>query len=200
MDQRTELMASSVACRRAFSVIFIAFIGAFLPAIGLTASALLDETATADRSEKVDEWSFEEPEFLHVDEAFVLSVEVAQDGSVLAYWEIEDGYYLYRHRFGFSARVDADHPASPVTFAEAGDPARQAQGGRVLWRGGGLLLERSGQGAGGRGRRHRRGGHFEYQGCADAGLCYPPETKWVALTVGQPGGNQHLQAARVAPG
>ena len=51
-----------------------------------------------------DVWSFEEPEFLPVDEAFRLSAEVAPDGAVLARWEITDGYYLYRHRFGFGER------------------------------------------------------------------------------------------------
>ncbi|MFV2090373.1 MAG: protein-disulfide reductase DsbD, partial [Pseudomonadales bacterium] len=30
---------------------------------------------------------------------------------------------------------------------------------------------------------------ISYQGCADAGLCYPPQTKWVALTVGGSGGS-----------
>ena len=54
-----------------------------------------------------DVWSFEEPEFLPVDEAFRLSTEVAPDGAVLARWEMPDGYYLYRHRFGFETRVSA---------------------------------------------------------------------------------------------
>jgi thiol:disulfide interchange protein DsbD len=136
----------------------------------------------------VDEWSFEEPEFLHVDEAFVLNAEVGQDGSVLARWEIEDGYYLYRHRFAFSSRIDAEHPATPVTFGEAEIPPgkkkvdeyfgevevyyHEAQARVPVVDGTGIVEV-----------------GIEYQGCADAGLCYPPETKWVALTVGSSGGS-----------
>jgi thiol:disulfide interchange protein DsbD len=190
MDQRTDFMGISATCRRMINVTFIAFlgacIGAVLPSLALSASSLLDG---ADAStDKVDEWSFEEPEFLHVDEAFVLNAEVGQDGSVLARWEIEDGYYLYRHRFAFSSRIDAEHPATPVTFGEAEIPPgkkkvdeyfgevevyyHEAQARVPVVDGAGIVEV-----------------GIEYQGCADAGLCYPPETKWVALTVGSSGGS-----------
>lgn len=35
-----------------------------------------------------DTWLDDEPEFLKVDEAFVLSTEVAADGAILARWEM----------------------------------------------------------------------------------------------------------------
>ena len=63
----------------------------------------------------------EAPEFLPVDEAFVLSTELDDDGALLAYWDMPEGYYLYRHRFDFTLR-EGDvatlgppeiHPASP---------------------------------------------------------------------------------------
>ena len=186
MDQRTDFMGNSTACRRTINVILFALMGALLPSVALSAGSLLDG---ADAStDKVDEWSFEEPEFLHVDEAFVLNAEVGQDGSVLARWEIEDGYYLYRHRFAFSSRIDAEHAATPVTFGEAEIPPgkkkvdeyfgevevyyHEAQARVPVVDGAGIVEV-----------------GIEYQGCADAGLCYPPETKWVALTVGSSGGS-----------
>ncbi len=188
MDQRTDRMANPATPRHGKSVILIAFMLTLLSSVSLAAGSLLDDGAAAERSEKIDEWSFEEPEFLPVDEAFVLSAEVAQDGSVLARWDIEDGYYLYRHQFAFSARVDADHPASPVAFGEPEIPPgkkkvdeyfgevevyyHSAQARVPVAEGAGIVEV-----------------GIEYQGCADAGLCYPPETKWVALTVGQSGGS-----------
>lgn len=191
MDQRIEFMGISGTFRQTISVIFIVItiviIGALSAYPALAASSLLDETPASQNSDKVDEWSFEEPEFLHVDEAFKLSAEVAQDGSVLAHWEIADGYYLYRHQFAFSSRIDADHPSTPVTFAAAEIPPgkrkvdeyfgevevyyHDAQARVPVAEGSGIVEV-----------------GIEYQGCADAGLCYPPETKWVALTVGQNSG------------
>ncbi len=191
MDQRTDFMHNF--CRRGINVIFIALMAVLLPSTGLGASTLLDASTQLDKApvarsaDKVDEWSFEEPEFLHVDEAFVLSAEAAPDGSVLARWEIADGYYLYRHQFGFSSRVDADHPATPVALGEAEIPPgkqkvdeyfgevevyyHSAQARVPVVEGAGIVEV-----------------GIKYQGCADAGLCYPPETKWVPLTVGLPGG------------
>ncbi len=55
----------------------------------------------------------DEPAFLKVDEAFVLDATIAEDGSLLARWTIADGYYLYRHQFGFDTR-----PGSAVALSE----------------------------------------------------------------------------------
>ena len=76
----------------------------------------------AEEGKKTDNWSFEEVEFLPVDEAFVLSAEVLQDGSVQVRWDIVDGYYLYRHRFGFDTRTSADEPRSTVVLGAAEIP------------------------------------------------------------------------------
>jgi thiol:disulfide interchange protein DsbD len=190
--------------RRIGSVIFVVFTLGLMPAIAQSASDLLDRSAGAQTAGKADDWSFEEPDFLPVDEAFVLTAEVAPDGSVLARWDIADGYYLYRHRFAFSSRIDAEHPDTPVTFAEAEIPPgkkkvdeyfgdvevyyHDAQARVPVAEGAGFVEV-----------------GIEYQGCADAGLCYPPERKWVALTVGSPTGSHGVDpsgggtSARMAP-
>ncbi len=120
-------------------------------------------------------WLDEPPQFLPVDEAFVLSTEVGQDGALLAYWDMPDGYYLYRHRFDFKlkdgsaatlgpaqippgeAKVDEYFGAVEVYYrrAEARVPVKDAVGPIEVG--------------------------VAYQGCADAGLCYPPETRWVVV-------------------
>ena len=38
------------------------------------------------------------PQFLPVEEAYQLEVEVREDQSLRVYWQIEDTYYLYQHR------------------------------------------------------------------------------------------------------
>lgn len=160
-------------------------------------------TQGAEFAQSADSWLDEEPEFLRVDEAFVLSTEVAADGAILAYWEIADGYYLYRHRFNFQNRVSAEDLNSPLVLSAAeiapgkrkideffGDVEvyyHQAQARIPVHSGAGAVEV-----------------GFGYQGCADAGLCYPPETKWVAFNlaensagtgVGFPSGTPVLAAA-----
>lgn len=114
-------------------------------------------------------------EFLPVEEAFVFSHAVIDGGTLLVRWEMPDGYYLYRHRFGFKTRE-----GSPLLLGEPAIPAGKAKVDdyfgdvevyyheveiRVP-----LLGKSAGQEVG-----------VDFQGCADAGLCYPPETRWIAL-------------------
>lgn len=125
----------------------------------------------------------EEPAFLKVDEAFALDARVAEDGSLVAQWTIADGYYLYRHQFAFAARPqsaavvgDPEIPPGKKKYDEYfGDVEVYYHDARAR-----VPFEAVGDGA-----------PFElgitYQGCADRGLCYPPETRWVAVT-GLPAG------------
>jgi len=204
MDQRTGDMDTRIGMPRKIVtelvMISAVVIGALLPLTGVQAASLLDRDTVESSTSKVDGWSFEEPDFLPVDEAFVMSAEVGPDGALRVRWEIADGYYLYRHRFNFATRVDADHPDSPVRLGEAEIPPgkrkiddyfgevevyyHDAQARVPVSHGAGLVEVGIG-----------------YQGCADAGLCYPPETKWVALTLGEPGGETpgSFDAAAPAP-
>ncbi|HET6591503.1 MAG TPA: protein-disulfide reductase DsbD [Xanthomonadales bacterium] len=152
----------------------------------LHAAGDLEVGAGAGAKTKVDTWSFEEPDFLPVDEAFVLTAEVGADGALLVRWEIADGYYLYRHRFNFATRVDAEHPDSPIRLGEPEIPPGERKVDEYFGE-----VEVYYHSAQARVPVSHGAGPVEvgigYQGCADAGLCYPPETKWVALTLGQPG-------------
>ncbi|MBT8449231.1 MAG: protein-disulfide reductase DsbD [Gammaproteobacteria bacterium] len=105
-----------------------------------------------------------ETEFLEVDDAFRVTADYLGD-EILVRWEITPGYYLYRHQFEFEGQgvvinnpnipdgLDKDDPYfGPVQVyykhvevsMGISDPASE------------FVLR------------------FEYQGCAEAGLCYPP--------------------------
>jgi len=123
-------------------------------------------------------WPNAQPEFLPVDEAFVLSANLDADGALLAQWQIADGYYLYRHRFGFKTD-DAAGERLGETEIPAGKQKVDEYFGAV---------EVYYQDAWMRAPIETEGGAMEigisYQGCAEAGLCYPPQTRWVSV---QPG-------------
>ena len=124
--------------------------------------------------------ALEERDFLPVDEAFVLTARLAPDGSVVADWRMPEGYYLYRHRFRFETRDgtrlgEAVLPSgTPKTDEFFGDVEvfYDTVTARVP------VVEPAGD-------RFEVG--IEYQGCADYGLCYPPERKWLQFAAAASG-------------
>ena len=120
-----------------------------------------------------------EDEFLDPDVAFVLSAEAASPGAIEARWEIARGYYLYRDKFRFRTADESE-----VTLGEARFPRGTIKDDEYF----GMMevyydsvaalvpVARAAAGA-------AIDVHVTYQGCAEAGLCYPPITRTVSLLV-----------------
>ncbi len=106
--------------------------------------------------------------FLPVDEAFVLTVSRGA-GEIQLHWQVKPGYYLYKDRLGFSGQHIDARPTLPHGIEKYdeifGDvevyysellvelpvlPEMSEDNGKIT---------------------------VEYQGCADAGLCYPPQNR-----------------------
>ena len=113
-------------------------------------------------------------EFISPDEAFVMSVSEINNNQMLINWEIEKGYYLYMGMFEFST----DQDEVKIIEATMPDGTRKVDEffGDVdvfynktnvklvfnkIIEGTNLIVK--------------------YQGCADAGLCYPPIKKVISL-------------------
>ena len=116
-------------------------------------------------------------EFLDPDVAFVLNAAAAGPDAIEARWDIAEGYYLYREKFRFrtaegsgASLGDAGFPKGEIKDDEyfgpmevyygsvaARVPVADAVPGDVI------------------------DVDVTYQGCADAGLCYPPITRTVSL-------------------
>ena len=127
---------------------------------------------TADRS-LLDASST--PEFLPVEQAYQLEIEIIDEHNLRAYWQIAPNYYLYQHRFDFNLENDqgvidlaADMPAalsrSDEYFGEV----------QVYYHSADINLEAQ-QGV------ERGTLSVTSQGCADAGLCYPPQQQHFEL-------------------
>ena len=114
-------------------------------------------------------------DFLDPEEAFRFSATVAEDGrTVAARFSIADGYYLYHERFAFIASDGVQlgtpqYPPGKVKFDETFNKEVLTYRGDVVVK----LPVESGSGAFTLTTR--------LQGCADRGLCYPPEQRTVQL-------------------
>ncbi len=118
-------------------------------------------------------------QFLDPEQAFVLATPTAQGQAVGLHFDIAPGYYLYREHFKFEAEGaslgDAVLPQGTVKFDTTFQknveiyhaavavtlPVTQANGPFTL--------------------------RVTYQGCAEAGLCYPPATRAYQVTLGAGG-------------
>lgn len=121
------------------------------------------------------------PEFLPVEKAFAFTSERLESGETQLYWQITDGYYLYQKRLNFEGLSAQQHPVLPDGEAHSDEFFGEQEVYRQ-----GLELKIP---AGATGQIK-----VGFQGCADAGLCYPPQTQIVDL-----GGKATASAASEAP-
>lgn len=113
-------------------------------------------------------------DLLPADEAFKPSLKLVEPGVIEARWEIAEGYYLYRDKFKFSTDT------SDITLQEAVLPRgeikqdeffgqietlRHEVKARIPYQGNAASLDLL----------------TGYQGCADIGVCYPPQKKTLTL-------------------
>ena len=123
-----------------------------------------------------------EDQFLPVDQAFVFSGFADGGERVALDWQVAPGYYLYRHRVsaktatpGFTLGAVAMPPGRKKTDEFFGDVEVYYESLRAT-----IPVTRPASVSA-----------FEltvgYQGCADAGLCYPPVTKTVSIELPPPG-------------
>ena len=117
-------------------------------------------------------------EFLPVGKAFTFTSERLASGETQLYWQIADGYYLYQQRMKFEGL--AEQPVLPQGEAHSDEFFGEQQ----VYRQG--LEVKLPAGATGKVK-------LGWQGCADAGLCYPPQSMTVDL-----GGNPAVAATAQA--
>jgi thiol:disulfide interchange protein DsbD len=133
------------------------------------------------------------PKLLEPERAFAFSVQALDDRTVEARFAVASGYYLYREKLNFTvehARLAAAPLLPPgkvkddeffgkvetyrglVAVRLALDPTEQASDVTV---------------------------RAESQGCADAGVCYPPQVQNVTVTLPLPGAGPGAPVTAAAP-
>jgi thiol:disulfide interchange protein DsbD len=113
-----------------------------------------------------------------VDSVFVLSASADARDRIGVDWKIADGFYLYRHRTGVDS-PDGSFAGATLSLPPGAKHHDEFFGDVETYRG-----RLAGSVAGDAGDRDRVTLRIKYQGCADAGVCYPPQTR--TLTVALP--------------
>ena len=118
----------------------------------------------------------DEADLLPVDEAFVLSASAVSRDRIELRWRIADGYYLYRHRTAVQAQGGFE--AGPLQLPKGAAYNDEFFGAVETYRDR-LVAVLPGR-ATGSGQVQLQ---VKYQGCADVGICYPPQTRQLTLTL-----------------
>lgn len=111
------------------------------------------------------------PEFLPVAEAYPLAVEVADEQGLRLIWQMPAGYYLYQHAFRFALQRRGEALASEASYPPA-LTREDEYFGRVE-----VYYDSAEVALTARGGVRDAELSVTSQGCADAGLCYPPRTQ-----------------------
>ena len=112
-----------------------------------------------------------------VDEVFVLSALATARDRIEVRWQIADGYYLYRHRT--SVKADAAFTGGTLALPK-GKAYRDEFFGDVETYRQQLVGTLTGVPAPGATTTTLT---VKYQGCADAGVCYPPQTRTLKVVL-----------------
>ncbi len=136
-----------------------------------------------------------EADFLPIDQAFALAVTSESADRITVRFDIADDYYLYRDKTRVVALGDGaqlGEPRIPGGEVEHDDYF----GEQVVFRGQ-LVAEIPVAAAAG---TREIPLEISFQGCADAGLCYPPTKKQVKVTLASTASAAPASTAAAAPG
>ena len=124
-----------------------------------------------------------EADLLPVDQAFALTASAPSRDRIEVQWKVADGYYLYRHRI--DVQVDGSGFQAGKLQLPKGKAYRDEFFGDVETYHQDLTGVLAGEAGAATGSVALK---VKYQGCADAGICYPPQTRRLVVKLPAAGG------------
>lgn len=122
--------------------------------------------------------------FLPVEEAYQVQVDLIDSQTLKVLWQIAPEYYLYQHQFAFALKPESKAPGVSARYSAALDKTDEYFGDvKVYYEFADIDLSTASPIPDGTVLA------ITSQGCADAGLCYPPRTDYFEL---QPAAGQVL--------
>jgi thiol:disulfide interchange protein DsbD len=126
--------------------------------------------------------AIDEKDLLPVDEAFRLEAEAVTPGWIEFRWKVAPGYYLYKERIKVVLADEASFKANPLHLPPGKIKEDQFFGRMETYRDS-VTAKLTGAAADGVTMLRFK---VSYQGCADAGICYPPQRKEVVVSLPDP--------------
>lgn len=134
-------------------------------------------------------------EFLPVTEAFPFSFTPSEDNTVELTWEIAEGYYLYQHQLNVTETSDTNANIRFASLPTAIEKYDEYFGDVLVYRQQlktKLIYDAVPAGT-------EISFNLTFQGCADRGLCYPPQTLPLqVVTTAAPISNAHTAESKVS--
>src|SRR5688572_5174973 len=132
-----------------------------------TADKVFDRVSAAESGDE---------EFLDPEVAFVLTSEALSTSTIRLNWRIADRYYLYKQRISL-VPADTARPVGALVLPKGESHYDEYFGEQEIFRGSldGTFSVPPGA--------KTVDVNVTYQGCADAGLCYPPITKTLSVSL-----------------
>ncbi|MDR2870969.1 MAG: thioredoxin family protein [Xanthomonadaceae bacterium] len=119
-----------------------------------------------------------ESDLLPVEEAFGVDAAAPSQDRIEVRWRVADGYYLYRHRIGIHVE-SANFEDAQVRLPDGVPQHDEFFGDVEIYRGVLTAVLTGVPKADARAVDLR----VKYQGCADAGICYPPQTQTLRVAL-----------------
>jgi len=118
--------------------------------------------------------------FLPPEQVFIFSADVENGNHISATWKIKEGYYLYRDKFAFSLEDANGISIGNITMPKGEEKIDEAFGKMVVYHDEIVIdipLQRTNLDA------TTVSLVAKYQGCAEAGFCYPPMQQVMPLSL-----------------
>ena len=119
----------------------------------------------------------QQSKFLPVKDAYRLDGAITSPGELRLYWQITQGYYLYQHAFRIRSEAPSLNDPLSIAFPPAIEKTDEFFGEVSVYYDEADLTVALPDDA------QQLTLAVTYQGCADAGLCYPPETEYISVDI-----------------
>ncbi len=178
---REHVRGMSMVCMRDWLLLTLCLVFSFLPAVQAgPEDGLLDPMRALTQPKDTLFGHNTQDTLLDPEQAFVLSITASDPYTLVARWNIADGYYLYKDKLRLSLPENSASHIAAIDLPAGTYKEDEFFGRQEVYYQQAVAtvhLQRS------QARMRNIVVHASYQGCAEIGVCYPPLTQSIPVTL-----------------